>query len=301
MNEVLLSRAARFDFNRRLLRRVAWKVVSSVALGGLYVWDLEDHCVLIAQKDMPLKGLGKGFDGSTLAHVSDLHLSPIVRERYLRKFVEAVNAMEVDFVAVTGDLVTGSMSYARRVARLVRQFRPGIATLVCLGNHDYGMWHPNGLGGVRGLAEYLSEHLLDAGVGLMNNRSHIFRRDGAVLQFVGVEDLWSDRYDPAAAFRRVDTSRPVVALVHNPDAAPQLASLGAQWVLAGHTHGRDRTKRRFRRFRKAVFPACCRHFVAGQYPLGGRGFLYVNRGIGHSRRRGPNHRPEITLFTLRAC
>jgi hypothetical protein len=243
---------------------------------------------------MPLAGLGKGFEGLTLAHISDLHMCAIVRERYLQHFVEAVNELGVDFVAITGDLVTGSRRAARKVARLIQRFQPRIATLACLGNHDYGVWHP-GLGPELALAQYLSGHLLDRGVRLMNNRSHSFRRDGAVLQFVGVEDLWTGRCDPREAFQKIDPSRPVVALSHNPDAAPQLASLGAQWVLAGHTHGKDTRNRALRR---AMVPSSHRHFVGGRYSLGGGKFLYVNRGLGHSQRRRANEKPEITLFTL---
>jgi hypothetical protein len=282
---------------RRLLKRLVWKAASAVALNGLFVWKLEDQWILVERKSMPLGGLGKGFEGRTIAHISDLHLSPIVRERYLMGFVEAVNRLKVDFVAITGDMVTGNRRAARKVARLIEKFHPRIATLACLGNHDYGVWRPN-LGSRPGLADYLSKHLRKHGVRLMNNGSNTFHRKGAVLQFVGVEDMWTPHYDPEEAFEKIDLARPVVALVHNPDAAPRLASLGAQWVLAGHTHGQDTREKPLRR---AVMPASHRHFVAGQYALGGNKFLYVNRGIGHSQRHQPTHRPEITLFTLCAA
>jgi uncharacterized protein len=278
----------------RLLRRIVWRAASAVCLGGLYPWRLEDHWFHIERTPMPLPGLGQGFVGRTLAHVSDLHLCPIVRARYLQRFIDEINRLRPDFVAITGDLVTGSRRAARKVARLIDGLRPRIATLACLGNHDYGVWHP-GLGPELSLADYLSGHLLDRGVRLMNNHSHSFRRDGAVLQFVGVEDVWTGRCDPHKAFRTIDPNRPVIALTHNPDAAPQLAALGAQWVLAGHTHGKDT---RGRLLRRAMVPSTPRHFVAGRYPLDGGKFLYVNRGLAQSPRRRAHDKPEITLFTL---
>ena len=276
---------------------MVWKAANAVALNGLFVWKFEDHWIRVERKPMPLLGLGKGFEGRTIAHISDLHLSPIVRERYLMRFVEAINKLRVDFVAITGDLVTGNRRAVRKVVRVIQQFRPRIAVLACLGNHDYGVWHPE-LGDKPGLADYLSQKLLDGGVRVMNNGSHTFRRKGDILQFVGVEDLWTRHYDPHEAFLEIDRALPVVALVHNPDAAPQLASLGAHWVLSGHTHGKDT---RDKPFRRAMLPSEHRHFVAGEYPLGVDRFLYVNRGIGYSQRHRAHDRPEITLFTLCAA
>ncbi len=297
MNDIFFSSRARAGFAFGSLKRFLWDAASRLALGGLYIWEMENNWVLIQKMPMRLRGLGKAFDGATIAHVSDLHLSPIVREGYLMKFVNAINALEVDFIAITGDMVTGPKNYARRVAKVLSNLRPKVATLACLGNHDYGMWHPSGLGEVRGLSHYLGSHMVDAGVSLLNNDSHIFRRDGQILQFVGVEDLWSHQYDPASAYRKVDTNAPIVALVHNPDAAPDLAARGAQYVLAGHTHGKD-TRKRF--IRTLVLPSRQRQFVVGQYPLGAGKFLYVNRGLGHSMRIQLDQRPEITIFQLQA-
>jgi uncharacterized protein len=268
-----------------------------MGLNGLFAWRLEDHWIRLERWPMPIPGLGQGFIGRTIAHVSDLHLCPIVREKYLQRYVDAVNELRPDFVVITGDMVTGSQRSARRVARLIERFRPRLATLACLGNHDYGVWHP-GLGPEMGLAEHLSRHLADRGVRVMNNHSHAFRRQGAVLQFVGVEDVWTGRCDPRKAFSDIDPAIPVIALTHNPDAAPQLAALGAQWVLAGHTHGKDT---RGRLLRRAFFPSSHRHFVAGRYSLGADKFLYVNRGLGHSNRRRSHEKPEIAIFTLCAA
>jgi predicted MPP superfamily phosphohydrolase len=51
-----------------------------------------------------------------------------------------------------------------------------------------------------------------------------------------LEDLWSGRFSPAAAFARVGRSvgKAVIAMSHNPDTAPALESYGADWILAGH-------------------------------------------------------------------
>ena len=122
----------------------------------------------------------------------------------------------------------------------------------------------------------------------------MFRRDGSVLQFVGLEDYWSRRYDPVLAFESARKRVPTVALVHNPDAAGEVADCGADWVLSGHTHGTAPKTGLY----NLVMPHH-RSFYAGRYSLGGDRHLYVTRGIAYGRRRNINARPEITIFTLR--
>ena len=223
MNEIIFSRKPLRSMRRNLLKDLTWTAAHSVSLGGLYVWPIEDHWVQLERIEMPLPHLGDGFDGAKLAHISDLHLSPLVRERYLANCIEIINELQVDFIAVTGDLITGNKSHARRVARILGRARPKIATLACLGNHDYGLVHPSGVGARRGLADYLAEQLTLCDVFVMLNESRIFRCGDSSVQFVGLEDFWTDRYDPALAFDTIASDVPVIALCHNPDAAAELA------------------------------------------------------------------------------
>ena len=294
MNEIFFQPSAGRGRGKRLIKKLIWNAAGSVALGGLYPGKIQEHWLRIERHDMPLRGLGKGFAGAKLVHISDLHSSPIVLDRYLRQCVDTINRMEVDFVAVTGDFITGTRFYARRVAAVLKELSPRIATIACLGNHDYGIFHPAGRGNRHGLSEYLSEQLWRADVFLMLNETRIFRRNGSCLQFVGLEDYWSRRYDPVLAFDSARRQVPTVALCHNPDAAGDVAELGANWVLAGHTHGTaPKTS-----FYNLVMPHH-RKFYAGRYPLGDDRHLYVTRGIAYGRRKNINSRPEITVFTLK--
>ncbi|RPI59153.1 MAG: hypothetical protein EHM48_09320, partial [Planctomycetaceae bacterium] len=263
MNEILFTPYQ--NRNKKILQKLFWTAAKSCALGGLYAWTFHEHLLKIDRRDMPLVGLGEGFDGATVAHISDLHCSPIVLEKYLRQCVDAINALDVDFVAMTGDFITGPKVYARRIARILRELRPRVATVACLGNHDYGIFHPRGIGGMRGLAEYLTDELTNADVLVILNECRTFTRNGAKVQFVGLEDFWSSRYNPYQAFEMVRRDVPAVALCHNPDAAMQVSHFGAQWVLAGHTHGSGMPKTRIS---DMVLPTSHRHFIGGQYSLG---------------------------------
>jgi len=295
MNEVLIHTRHERRRAKVLVKRLIWSAAGSCALGGLFAWSLEDHWLRIERRRMPLPGLGPDLEGATLAHISDLHCCPIVRERYLLHCVNAVNKLNADFVAITGDFITGPQRYAHRVARVLSELKCNIAALACLGNHDYGIFHPRGLGGRRGLAEYVADELMHRDIFVMRNEARVFRVGNSGIQFVGLEDYWSGQYNPHLAFEMTHSRVPTIALCHNPDAALQVAHFGAAWVLAGHTHGQ---KTPDTRFHDLILPTNHKQFAAGHYALGNDRHLYVNRGLGYARRMNLNSRPEITLFTL---
>ena len=297
MNEVLFAAHRRWP-RKAFFKRLLWSTARSCALGGLHAWDVEGEWLRVERHPMPIEGLGKGFEGATLVHLSDLHCCPVVRERYLRRCVEVVNETAPDFVVITGDFITGPAQYARRAARVLADLTPSVATLACLGNHDYGIVHPRGLGESRGLADRVAEYLMRADVFVMMNERRVFARGDSVLQFVGLEDYWSARYDPALAFAMAEPDAPTIALCHNPDASEELSAYGPDWILSGHTHGACLEDSLFR---DLLLPLNSRHFTAGHYRLSNAARLYVNRGLGYSRRVNINARPEMTVFTLRAA
>jgi hypothetical protein len=137
------------------------------------------------------------------------------------------------------------------------------------------------------VADFLSDEPAHVGVIVLRNESRAFFRGESVLQFVGVEDYWSPDYDPRSAFGLVDPDSPAITLAQ-----------GADWILSGHTHGKATPDTRFW---DAAYPTRHKQFVGGQYALGAGRHLYVNRGIGNTLHVCRDHRPEITLFTLRAA
>jgi len=276
------------------LKRMLWTAVSTCSLSGLYAGRICPTWIRFTRMDMPLPDLPKPFEGKTLVHISDLHCSPMVLGRYLVQVLAQVAAQNPDFIAITGDLITGGTYYARRVASILAALPASIACIACLGNHDHGIYHPSGRGLMRQLPGYLSRRLFEAGVHVLRNQHAIFTLDGQAIQFVGIDDMWSNHYDPAAAFADAHTDLPTIALTHNPDAAMDVAARGPHWILSGHTHGNAAGENRLR---DVVFPVDSRHFAGGYYALD-NAHLYVNRGLSYARRLNLNRRPEITVFKL---
>ncbi len=296
MNEVLTGSTDRLSVAGSIVKNLAWSLASQVGFHGLCPWELDHRWLLISRQRMYLPGLGEGFEAAKVVHLSDLHMSPFMLERNMVRKLEIVNSFEPDFVVLTGDFITTSARhYAKRLGHMLRRLRPKVASLAVLGNHDYGVWHPQGTVESRGLAQYVAGCLASAGIEPLVNASRTYRRDGASLSFVGVGELWSSAYDPVGAFESVSGDGPIVALVHNPDATNDLVACGARYVLAGHTHGHVVHETWVN---DMLFPVTHRQFIAGQYYLGDDRHVYVNRGIGNSRRRRRNERPEIAVFSL---
>ena len=64
----------------------------------------------VVRVDVPINGLPLALVGFTVAQISDVHVGPTIKQGYVQRIVERVNALQVDMVAVTGDLVDGSVA-----------------------------------------------------------------------------------------------------------------------------------------------------------------------------------------------
>ena len=84
---------------------------------------------------------------------------------------------------------------------------------------------------------------------------------------------------------------------HNPDTAPALESYGADWILAGHTHG---GQVRLPGWGAIMLPVQNRQWQQGLYQLRGCR-MYVSRGVGYLLASRFACRPEVPIFTLRSA
>jgi predicted MPP superfamily phosphohydrolase len=277
---------------REFVRRSAALAGVGAAAVGSYTWGVEPFWLDVVRRDLPVAALPPALEGARLAHLSDLHVGPRVRDDYLVAVLRRTAALRPDFVAVTGDLIThrasrGEAEYAQLRAVLAHLPRGRLGTVAVLGNHDYGAaWRE------LPVAARVQAELERAG-------AHVLRNDAvavAGLDFVGVEDLWSLRADAARAFAR-RSANAALALCHNPDGADELAWGDYRgWILAGHTHG-GQCKPPF--LPPPLLPVRNRRYSAGEVDAPGGRTLYISRGVGYYLHVRFNVRPEVTLFTLR--
>jgi predicted MPP superfamily phosphohydrolase len=277
-------------------RRAVWMTMSRMGLTGLHALPLNRRWVDIHRHKMPLKGLDPALEGMRIVQLSDLHYSPVVWQRYLVQYVRWVNDLEPDLVVITGDLITGGYRFAHRVATILSHIQTKHGVICTFGNHDYSIYGKNSSLEGKRRADYLEKCLLDRGLTVLRNETAYIRTESAAkpLAIVGLDDEWSGHINPDAAWQGVNAELPIIC--HNPVNARELLTYPWQWMLSGHTHGRQVATSRFgQRF----YPHKYRHYTHGHYQVEGR-HLYVNRGLSYGQRVQYWCRPEVTVFKLAA-
>jgi predicted MPP superfamily phosphohydrolase len=241
----------------------------------------------VVKVEVPIADLPGALHGYTIAQISDIHVGPTIKRAYLNAIVNRVNNLKPDAIAVTGDLVDGSVQrLALHTEPLKRLSAPDGAFFVT-GNHEY----------YSGAEEWIAE-MRRLGLTVLMNEHVVRERGGAALMIAGVTDFTAHlfhaahRSDPhAAAAGAPDHVRVRILLAHQPRSAPAAADAGFHLQLSGHTHGGQF-------FPWNLFVPLQQPFVAGLNRVR-QLWVYTSRGTGYW---GPPKRfgapSEITLVRL---
>ncbi|MEL7238411.1 MAG: metallophosphoesterase [Planctomycetota bacterium] len=278
-------------------RRRLWQTLSRLGLTGLHSAPIHRNWLDVRRLPMPLVGLDPAFEGLRLVQISDLHVSPFVWRGFVREQLRHVADMRPDLLVVTGDLISGGFRYTRLAAELLAGLhpRPPMGIVCTLGNHDYGMNARRNPGEAERLVDRLAAELRSREIVLLRNEPVSFAADRP-LTLVGLDDVWTGRLDAELAYETIDASHTLLCLNHDPKNARELLDFPWQWMLSGHTHGRQLAETRVGR---VVNKSRRRPFVRGHYEIAPGRHLYVNRGLSYGQRWQSWCKPEITVFKLR--
>ena len=240
----------------------------------------------VVDVEVPLADLPAPLEGFTIAQISDIHIGPTIKRNFVEAIVERVNRLGVDMVAITGDLVDGSVRDLAQHTEPLARLESRHGTYVVTGNHEY----------YSGVHAWIRE-LRRLGTRVLLNEHVVLDHDGAKLTVAGVTDYSAQHFDPShksdphAAVKGAPTDAPRILLAHQPRSASVAAHAGYQLQLSGHTHGGQF-------WPWNLFVRLQQPFTAGLKRLGSM-WVYVSRGTGYW---GPPMRfgvpSEITLIRL---
>jgi hypothetical protein len=242
----------------------------------------------VVRVDIPLAGLPQELDGFTIVQLSDIHVGPTIKRDYVQAIVARVNALDADLIAITGDVVDGSVEQLRADTAPLGGMHSRHGTYVVSGNHEY----------YSGAAAWMRE-FERIGLRGLDNRHVVISHAGACFVLAGVSDFSAAAFDPAqasdphAALAGSPPDLLRILLAHQPRSASAAEAAGFDLQLSGHTHGGQ------------FWP--WNHFVALQQPFTaglhrlGRLAVYTSRGTGYW---GPPKRfgapSEISVLRLTA-
>lgn len=261
-------------------------VLSAFAITAIGVVNAR-RTAAVKEVEVPIANLPPALHGFTIAQISDLHVGPTIKRGYVQAVVDRVNALDADMVAVTGDVVDGTVDdLADHVAPLAHM-RSRHGSFFVTGNHEY----------YSGAAAWIVE-LRRLGLKVLLNEHVMLPHDGASLLVGGVTDYGAGHFgeahrsDPQGAMAGApSTAGAKLLLAHQPRSAVEAERAGFDLQLSGHTHGGQ-----FLPWN--LFVPLQQPFVHGLNRLK-RLWIYTSRGTGYW---GPPLRfgapSEITRLTL---
>jgi len=273
-----------------LRRASAWTVIGLALAGTLAGFYNARRRARVVDVDVPIAGLPQDLDGFTIVQISDIHVGPTIKRRYVQAIVDAVNEQLPDMIAITGDVVDGSVEQLSAQARPLGDLRAPFGVYLVTGNHEYysgaGPW----------IAEFRR-----LGLRVLLNEHAVIHPSGLPVVVAGVTDFSAGAFDPqqrsnpkAALAGAPADAFPRILLAHQPRSAAAAEPVGYTLQLSGHTHGGQF-------FPWGFFVRFQQPFTAGLHRLG-QMWVYTSRGTGYW---GPPKRlwapSEITRLRLRAA
>ena len=199
--------------SRRGFLRAARNMAIGGAIGALGVWryvKFEAGWFQVSHHPVILAGLPNSFNGTTLAHLSDLHFSSWITPERFSEVVDIVLALSPDLVAITGDFIdirTDKSLIPQYIAQLSR-LKARLGVFAVLGNHDY--WEDAGL---------VRKMLAESGITELANRSARIDQHGESFYLCGLDDYRENKQDLDALLADFPEGERGILLLHEPDYA----------------------------------------------------------------------------------
>ncbi|MHB8336676.1 MAG: metallophosphoesterase [Ignavibacteriaceae bacterium] len=205
---------------------IVFLIVSTIVLAGY----INTRYVIVKNLELTLPKKSSSLNSMNAVLVSDIHLSPVNDEKFLKDIVDKINRLKPDIIFIAGDLVDekASLLKQRKIGQALLNLKSKFGTFACTGNHEY-------INGARGSIDFMREmglNVLADSVTKINDYFYVAgRNDRAVKQFDG-----NGRKPLEEILSGVDKNYPVILLDHTPFGLDEAEKNDVDLQLSGHTH-----------------------------------------------------------------
>jgi predicted MPP superfamily phosphohydrolase len=209
-----------------------WSFIITLSLSAILITGGFINAVMpvVKRYDITINKPAGDIKKMRIAAVSDIHLGSIIRKRSIKKLSAMLKELEPDLVLLLGDIVDGEIGPVLR-GDLLQYFTCPRCTdglLAITGNHEF-------IGGAGQTIPYIESKgirvLKDEIVTLKGGIQLIGRIDKDSFRFYRKERLPLD-----SLMEKVDITKPVILLDHQPFHLNESAEKGIDLQLSGHTH-----------------------------------------------------------------
>jgi predicted MPP superfamily phosphohydrolase len=225
--------------------------------------------VEVRRVSVRLQRLPRAQDGFRIVQLTDIHVGPTIGRAFVEEIVGRTNALVPDLVAITGDLVDGTVGQLAAAIAPLAKLKARHGVYFVTGNHEY----------FSGAEDWLNE-LNRLGIRTLRNERVSIDNGAVGFDLAGVDDRSAVHYgglSPAQALGRAlldrDPGRELVLLAHQPRTLLDAEPFGIGLQLSGHTHGGQMWPFNF-------VVGLQQPFVAGLHRRGSSQ-IYVSRGTGY--------------------
>lgn len=186
----------------------------------------------IVEVKLPIQDLPAELDGFSIVQITDVHVGPTIKKDFIQPIVDAINSLQADVVALTGDLVDGSVpELAEHVAPL-KNIKARYGSFYVTGNHEY----------YSGALEWI-DAVNKLGFTTLLNEHRTLDVNGKKIVMAGVTDYNAEQIipdhksDPQKAIEGAPNDAVKILLAHQPRSLFAAQKAGFHVQLSGHTHG----------------------------------------------------------------
>lgn len=229
----------------------------------------------------------KSLNGFKIAQISDLHIGPLIRRKYVAQVVRKFKSIQANLIVLTGDIGDSDPAIFGTDATPLQELSAPEGVFYIPGNHEY-YWDAEAW--IQVFSGLGLKPLINQGTWIANQKIWL---GGITDPDAGdfIPEHHPDAVKAMGTLKSADTFQ--ILLAHQPKSCFDAENAGFNLMLSGHTHGGQ------------FFPFNLIVALVNPYSKGlnqhGKMWVYVNRGTGFW---GPALRlgvpAEITLIELKA-